>query len=102
MLAEVGLADPTGAGCLECVYWGKEDNIMLDVVRELPEAKVGYTIANFSAALREAGVDQARTDVHSHTQTDTRARAHTRLLLALNHGFNAEIETCYQRLVLNA
>ena len=31
---------------------------MLDVVRELPEAKIGYTIANFSAALREAGVDQ--------------------------------------------
>lgn len=58
VLAEVGLADPTGAGCLECVYWGKEDRIMLDVVRELPEAKVGYTIANFSAALREAGVDQ--------------------------------------------
>ena len=56
--AEVGLADPTGVGCLECVYWGKEDRIMLDVVRELPEAKVGYTIANFSAALREAGVDQ--------------------------------------------
>lgn len=58
VLAEVGLADPTGAGCAECVYWGKEDRIMLDVVRELPEAKVGYTIANFSAALREAGVDK--------------------------------------------
>ena len=58
VLAEVGLADSTGAGCLECVYWGKEDRIMLDVVRELPEAKIGYTIANFSAALREAGVDQ--------------------------------------------
>ena len=72
----MGLADPTGAGCLECVYWGKEDNIMLDVVRELPEAKVGYTIANFSAALREAGVDQVRTDVHSHTQTHTHARTH--------------------------
>lgn len=24
VLAEVGLADPTGGGCLECVYWGKE------------------------------------------------------------------------------
>lgn len=58
VLAEVGLADPTGAGCPECVYWGKEDGIMLDVVRELPEAKVGYTIANFSAALRAAGVDK--------------------------------------------
>jgi len=40
------------------VYWGKEDRIMLDVVRDQPDAKVGYTIANFSAALREAGVDR--------------------------------------------
>jgi len=58
VLAEVDAADLTGARCPECVYWGKEDRIMLDVVRDQPDAKVGYTIANFSAALREAGVDR--------------------------------------------
>jgi len=47
VLAAVAAAHP--GGCPECVYWGKEDQIMLDVMAAQPDAKVGYTIANFSA-----------------------------------------------------
>ena len=55
-LAEIAMVDPDN-GCPECVYWGKDDSVMLDVLREFPEARVGYTVANFSAAMRDGGLD---------------------------------------------
>lgn len=55
-LAEIAMVDPQH-GCPECVYWGKDDSLVTDILREFPEAKVGYTVANFSAAMRDAGLD---------------------------------------------
>ena len=55
-LAEIAMVDPQ-RGCPECVYWGKDDSLVTDILREFPEAKVGYTVANFSAAMRDAGLD---------------------------------------------
>ena len=55
-LAEIAMVDPQH-GCPECVYWGKDDSVVTDILREFPEAKVGYTVANFSAAMRDAGLD---------------------------------------------
>ena len=49
------------------VYWGKSDDVALDVLRGFPR-RVGYTVANFSVAMRNAGlhrVDAARRPVVS-------------------------------------
>ena len=67
-LSAIALVDDAGTGCPECVYWGKSDDVALDVLREVPEARVGYTVANFSVAMRNAGlhrVDAARRPVVS-------------------------------------
>ena len=67
-LSAIALVDDAGTGCPECVYWGKSDAVALDVLREIPEARVGYTVANFSVAMRNAGlhrVDAARRPVVS-------------------------------------
>jgi hypothetical protein len=42
---------------LECVFWGKSDDVMLEILRENPEARVGFTVANFSRAIRDARLD---------------------------------------------
>ena len=61
-LAEIAMVDPDN-GCPECVYWGKDDSVMLDVLRS-SRGQVGYTVANFSAAMRDGGLDTTPTRVH--------------------------------------
>ena len=57
VLSAIAAVDETGMGCLECVFWGKSDEIMLEILRENPEARVGFTVANFSRAIRDARLD---------------------------------------------
>lgn len=57
VLSAIAAVDETGMGCLECVFWGKSDDVMLEILRENPEARVGFTVANFSRAIRDAGLD---------------------------------------------
>jgi glycerophosphoryl diester phosphodiesterase len=57
VLSAIAAVDETGMGCLECVFWGKSDDVMLEILRENPEARVGFTVANFSRAIRDARLD---------------------------------------------
>ena len=43
-------------GCEECLFWGKDDETIREV-QNLGARRVGYTVANFSAAVRAAGMD---------------------------------------------
>ena len=43
-------------GCDECLFWGKDDETIREV-QNLGARRVGYTVANFSAAVRAAGMD---------------------------------------------
>ena len=56
VLSAIAAVDETGTGCVECVFWGKSDDIALEILRENPEARVGFTVANFSRAIRDAGL----------------------------------------------
>ena len=56
VLSAIAAVDETGLGCVECVFWGKSDDIALEILRENPEARVGFTVANFSRAIRDAGL----------------------------------------------
>ena len=87
-LAEISLADPEGM-CPECVFWGKSDALVMDVLREEPEAKVGFTVANFSRAMTAGGLH--RVDA---TLRPVVARAHvaaTQSEMAMDEGVRREI-----------
>ena len=56
VLSAIAAVDETGSGCPECVFWGKSDDVMLEILNENPEARVGFTVANFSRAVRDAGL----------------------------------------------
>jgi len=87
-LAEISLADPEGM-CPECVFWGKSDAVVMDVLREVPEAKVGFTVANFSRAMTAGGLH--RVDA---TLRPVVARAHvaaTQSEMAMDEGVRREI-----------
>lgn len=57
VLSTIAAVDETGTGCRECVFWGKSDSIMEEILAENNEASVGFTVANFSVAIRDAGLD---------------------------------------------
>jgi glycerophosphoryl diester phosphodiesterase len=47
----------SNSGCQECLFWGKTDAIVLEILKENPDARVGFTVANFSKNMIEAGLD---------------------------------------------
>ena len=58
-------------GCPECVFWGKEDAMLREVRSLSPTSKVGFSVANFSKALRDAGADVVRRASCSSSRTRT-------------------------------
>jgi len=55
-LAEAVVKVGKTLGCEQCLYWGKSDETVREVLRL--GAKVGFVVANFSAELRSRRVDQ--------------------------------------------
>ena len=55
-LAQAVLAVTRELGCDECLFWGKDDETVREAQR-LGARRVGYTVANYSAAVRAAGMD---------------------------------------------
>ncbi|MDB9925126.1 glycerophosphodiester phosphodiesterase family protein [bacterium] len=58
VLSTIAMVDESGAGCPECVFWGKSDSVMIEILRENDEAAVGFTVANFSRVMLELGLDK--------------------------------------------